>query len=212
MAIYTPQGLIIRLDVPTSFGLMARLYPEVRPQHILKTTEAISLMSSSLGFVTGLVCFLLHLSPQNIGICTLFAMVLGIICNASGIILVPFVQLGAAFRHIYVFFVPTIIAIVVGYLLIGWQGVIAFLLTRGMAACLSLIVGMGLARYAFDKKGYSFTWAERNFFNAYRYHAELIGKSKSVELSYEELDEAFWRATYQDFIQNYPEGVQRIKA
>jgi hypothetical protein len=209
MNIHTPQGLRIRLDVPTSFGLMARLYPDIRPKQILKTTEDISLISSALGFVTGMFCFVLQLSPQSISVYTLIAMVAGIIFNASGIILSPFVQLGSAFNRIYVFFLPTIIAILVGYMLTGWQGVIAYLFTRVMASFVSMLVGRGLAKQSLEKLGTAYTTVERNFFNAYRYHAIQVGKSMSLELSFEELDEAFWRGTYNDYVQNNPKLIQQ---
>lgn len=163
MSIHTPQGLMIRLDVPTSFGLMARLYPDIRPEQILETTENISLMSAALGFVTGLFCFFLQLSPERIGVFTLFAMLAGIYFNASGFIFYPFVQVAAAFKRVYVFFLPTILAIIIGYMLTGWQGVIAYLLTRCVAACVSTIVGMGLAKQSLEKLGVAYTTIDRNF-------------------------------------------------
>lgn len=212
MVIHTPQGLRIKLDVATSFGLMARLYPDIRPKQVLKTTEDISLISSALGFVTGLLCFVLQLEPQSIGICTFTAVLVGIFINASGLLLFPFVQLGAAFNRIYVFFLPTILMIVVGYFLTDWQGVIAYLLTRCTAFGLSILVGMGLTRHAMAKWGHAFTTSERHFFHAYRYYAERIGVPTNLVLSYEELDESFWQHAYCDFLQSHPEVNGRFSA
>ncbi|NQX59138.1 hypothetical protein [Paenibacillus qinlingensis] len=199
MAIYTPQGLKISLDVPTSFGLMARLYPEIKPASILKTTESISVMTSSLGFVTGILCFALQLSPSNIAICTLFAMTVGILLTFSGIVLFPFLQLGAMFSHIYGLFLPTLIAVAIGFVLTGWTGVASYMVSRLVASTVSILVGIGFTRLSVIDKGSPISSAERNFFNAYRYHALQIGKSTSLELSKDELHEAYWSKTYQDY-------------
>ncbi|MDR6549596.1 hypothetical protein [Paenibacillus qinlingensis] len=212
MAIYTPQGLKINLDDSTSFGLMARLYPEVKPDSILKTTESISVMTSSLGFFTGILCFVLRLSPSNIGICTLFSMIIGILLTNKGIVWFPFIQLGALFSHIYGIFLPTIIATAIGLILTGWAGVLSYLLTRFVASGIALIVGMGFAQHAAFKHGHAISTAERNFFNAYRYHAFQLGKSMSLELSYQELQETFWRETHTDYIQNDQKKQLRLRS
>jgi hypothetical protein len=92
MAIYTPRGLKIRIDIPTSFGLMARLYPDVSPKRILHTTEAIDATGSALGFFTAIICFSLHLSPEYITIFTLIAFMAGLLITELGIIICTFRQ------------------------------------------------------------------------------------------------------------------------
>ncbi|WNR42329.1 hypothetical protein [Paenibacillus roseipurpureus] len=201
MTIRTPQGLLIKLDVATSFGLMARLYPEISPKQILKTTEDISLMSTSMGFATGMLCFFLQLSPQGISVCTFTAMLIGMIFSASGLILFPFIQLGAAYGRIAIGFIPTILSIVVGYLLTGLEGVVAYFLTKCLAVCISMLVGIGISRQSLIAGGNAYSSSERNFFHAYRYYAEQIGQSMSLELTYEERNEAFWRGTYHVYVE-----------
>ncbi|CAN7695540.1 hypothetical protein [Paenibacillus sp. LjRoot56] len=212
MAIYTPQGLKISLDVPTSFGLMARLYPDIKPDSILKTTESISVMPSSLGFVTGILCFALQLSPSHIAICTLFAMTVGILLTFSGIVWFPFIQLGAMFSHIYGLFLPTIIAVAIGFVLTGWAGVASYMVSRIVASVVSILVSIGFTTQSSIYNGSRISTAERNFFNAYRYHALQLGKSTSLELSRDELKEAYWGQTYQDLLSSHPNLQKRFLA
>lgn len=58
MAIYTPRGLKIRLSIQYCFTLLARLYPEVDPYTVLKTTEGLEFIPSFLAVLASLICFL----------------------------------------------------------------------------------------------------------------------------------------------------------
>lgn len=196
MAIYTPQGLKISLDVPTSFGLMARLYPEIKPDSILKTTESISLMTSAVGFITGVLCFALQLSPSGIAMCTLIAMLIGNLLTFRGVVMSPLVRLGAIFSRINGLFLPTLIAVAIGFVSTGWEGGAAYLISRFLASGISILVSIRFARQSPIYQGSPISSAERNFYNAYRYHAKQVGKSMSLELSQEELEEAYWGKTY----------------
>jgi hypothetical protein len=66
MAIFTPRGLKIRLDIPLAFALMSRLYPKFSAFKILKTTEGIDLLPNSIAFTTAIICFLTNVEPISL--------------------------------------------------------------------------------------------------------------------------------------------------
>ncbi len=68
MPIYTPRGLKVRLSIDYAFALMARLHPGVNAFQVLKTTEGIESLPQSFAFLAALFCFVLKLTPSQIGV------------------------------------------------------------------------------------------------------------------------------------------------
>lgn len=66
MTIITPRGLKVRIPVPYAFALMARLYPEVSPFRVLKTTEGIESIPGMLAFTFGITAIVNHFPPLHV--------------------------------------------------------------------------------------------------------------------------------------------------
>lgn len=85
MPIYTPRGIKIRIAVSYAFGLMTRLYPEVSPFRILKTTEGIESLPAMFAIISGIIGFLMQLPPLQIGLAAGIAQLLGVLINTDSI-------------------------------------------------------------------------------------------------------------------------------
>lgn len=133
MAIYTPRGLKIRIAVPYAFGLMARLHPKVTPFRILKTTEGIESLPGMFAFVAGLVAFGLHLPPTQIALIVGICQLAGALINALGLYIIPgLVGLGTLYSYISGYGIYLIAVVITGFLLGGWQAVVAFFVGKYM--------------------------------------------------------------------------------
>lgn len=134
MAIYTPGGLKIRLSLEYAFPLIARLYPRVDAFKVLKTTEGIETLPKMLSFFTGLFCFLSRVDPITTAIATFAAYLFGAIINLTGFYFIPgLVALGTLFTYISGFGILLILLGVTGFLVAGWQSVVAFFAAKLLA-------------------------------------------------------------------------------
>ena len=197
MSIYTPRGLKIRIDVPYAFGLMARLHPKVTSFRILKTTEGIESLPGMFAFTAGMVGFVLHLPPLHIGIVIAVCQLAGALINVFGLYIVPgLVGLGTLYSYPAGYGIYFIIVIITGFVLGGWQAVLAFFLGKLVAALVSQAFEFLQANRYHKLTGHAFTGSEVSFFNAYRLHASRIGLTTDIDLSDDEMEESHWGDTF----------------
>jgi hypothetical protein len=211
MAIYTPRGLKIRITVPYAFGLMARLYPKVTPFRILKTTEGIESLPGMLAFLAGIIAFVIHLSPLNIALVVAAIQLLGELINAFGLYVVPgLVGLGTLFSYMSGYGIFLIIVIITGFVLGGWQAVVAFFVGKIIAAVIGQVLEYWQINRYHKLTGHPFTGSEISFINAYRLHASQIGITIDISLDDDEIKEDYWKSTFQQFALEWPMVVQRF--
>ncbi|OAS13967.1 hypothetical protein [Paenibacillus oryzisoli] len=91
------------------------------------------------------------------------------------------------------------LAVAIGFVLTGCSGVAAYLAARFIASGVTIFFSLGFTIQSPIYIGSPISSAERNFYNAYRYHARQVGKSMSLELSNDELKEAYWGKTYREY-------------
>jgi hypothetical protein len=211
MAIYTPRGLRIRIAVPYAFGLMARLHPKVSPFRILKTTEGIEYLPGMLAFVSGIIAFILKLSPLQIGLVVGGAQLIGVLTNLFGFYLVPgLIPLATLFSYFAGYGIFFVTILVVGFIFTGWQGVLAYLIGKLAAALVSQVLQFWQTNRYCKTIGHAFTTSEVHFFNAYRLHASQVGITTDVDLSDKEMQENHWGPTFEAFAIEWPQIVQRF--
>ncbi|HNZ31579.1 MAG TPA: hypothetical protein PKJ25_05735 [Smithellaceae bacterium] len=211
MAIYTPRGLKIRIAVPYAFGLMARLDPKVTPFRILKTTEGIESLPGMLAFIAGVIAFFLHLPPFQIALVVAVSQLVGKLINAFGLYIVPgLVECGTFYSYLSGYGIFLIVVIIAGFLLGGWQAVVAFFVGKIIASLAGQVLEFWQASRYHNLTGHPFTGSEVSFFNAYRHHASRIGEKTNIDLSDSEMEEDHWGETFQRFAMEWPEVVQRF--
>jgi hypothetical protein len=211
MAIFTPRGLKIRLDIPYSFGLMSRLFPTVPAFTILKTAEGIENVPAVLAMLAGLIAFAIHLPPIWVFAFAIAAGYSGVLINTFGLYFAPcIVRLGTAYSYFAGFGILLVLVAAVGWLTVGWLGVAAFFSARVAAALLGWIHDFHFTQRSHALTGQSLTTSERSFFNAYRLHASRLGVTTDLELSDDEYQEDSWRPCFEDLAARYPEVVRRF--
>jgi len=211
MAIYTPRGLKIRIAVPYAFGLMTRLHPKVSPFRVLKTTEGIERLPGMLASLAGIMTFVTQLPPLQIGLAVGGAQLAGALINLFGCYVIPgLVSAGTLFSYIagYGIFFMTIL--VVGLLLVGWQGVLAFFVGKVVIAMIIHVLQYWRTSRYHKVAGYPFTPSEVHFFNAYRLHASRIGVTTDIDLEDAEMQEDNWGPTFEEFATRCPQVVARF--
>lgn len=184
MAIYTPRGLKIRIDIPYAFGLMARLHPKVTSFKILKTTEGIESLPGMLAFIAGMIGFGLHISPLHICIVVAACQIAGTLINVFGLFIGPgLVGLGTLYSYLTGYGIYFIAVIITGFVLEGWQVVIAFFGGKLVAVVIGQLLEFWRTKLYQKLTGHALTGAEVNFFNAYRLHASRLGVTTDIDLS-----------------------------
>ena len=211
MAIYTPRGLKVRIAVPYAFGLMARLSPKVGPFRILKTTEGIESVPGMLAFIAGIVAFAMRLPPLEVGILVAAAQLVGILLNLFGLYVIPgLVALATLYSYLAGYGVFLVIVVAVGFVTVGWQGLLAFFSGRLAAGLVSTALGFWQTSRYHKLTGHAFTSSEVHFFNAYRLHASRVGVTTDIDLNDSELQEEHWGPTFEKFASEWPEVVRRF--
>lgn len=211
MAIFTPRGLKIRFSKEYAFTLMSRLYPQKNAFTILKTTEGIEHIPDVFAFLTGLICFILKVEPYYIGAIVLALTVIGAMIRRYGFFFIPgIVSLGTLYSYISGFGILLIALLVVGYFLVGIQGIVAFVVGRIIAGVINYALDIIFHKSIYKKSGLILTTSEINFYNAYRIHASSLGKSLDLNVSEEEINRGDWETSFNDFYFNYPEVVHRF--
>ncbi|MCY4379077.1 MAG: hypothetical protein OXC39_04530 [Candidatus Dadabacteria bacterium] len=232
MALYTPRGLKIRLNINHAFALMARLYPKVDAFKVLKTTEGIESIPGMLAFIAGVLSFSLGFETYQIGLYTFLACVLGMIITTRylnlehlllffafideklvGIfrVLVPRLPgLGTLYSYVSGFGILLVVLIVYGIISVGWKGVLAFFIGRIAAELVNLVITFRVMKKIYSETKVPFTTSEIHFFNAYRLHASKLGKTTDTTVSEEELKEENWIECFKDLESKWPEVVERF--
>ena len=211
MAIYTPRGLKIRLDVSTAFALMQRLFPTVGAFEVLKTTEGLESVPAALAFISGVACFSLKVDPYHICLWVLAASLLGNVITISGLFIVPGLpRIGTMYSYASGFGVLLVVLALYGFVTVGWRGVLAFFVARLTAGILGFAIESWNKSRIYRKIGIPLSLAEINFFSAYRLHASEIGKSTDITVGDEELTEENWKPCFEDLARKWPEVVRRF--
>lgn len=203
MPIYTPRGIKIRIAVSYAFGLMTRLYPEVSPFRILKTTEGIESLPAMFAIIIGIIGFLMQLPPLQIGLVVGSAQLVGVLINIFGFYYVPgLVALGTLFSYVSGYGVFLIASAVVGLIFVGWQGVLAFFVGKFSASMVSHALQFWQTSRYHRLIGHPITASEVHFFNAYRLHASRMGVTTDIELKDREIEKDHWKPAFEAFVSN----------
>jgi hypothetical protein len=210
--IYTPRGLKIRLELPYAFALMARLHPRVSAFRVLRTTEAIESIPSSLSFICGMLAFLLRWSPAGIAAAVAAAYTCGVLINAAGFYVIPgVVSLGRVYSVIAGRGILVLAIGVTGYLTCGIWGLVGYAAGRGFGFLVRQIEEWRFASGAHKVLGQALTASERSFFNAYRVHSAPLGITTDISIDDGDLDEANWSPAYERLATEWPEVASRFK-
>lgn len=216
MAIYTPRGLKVRISIPYAFGLMARLYPKVSPFRILKTTEGIEILPGMLAFGAGIIAFVNHMPPIQIGFIVAGAQLYGVMINflevytIHGLIIPGLIPMSTLCSYLSGWGLFWILSSIIGFIFVGWQGVLAFFVGKIAVMAISQILDFWQASRYNKMVGYPLTSSEVNFFNAYRLHASRLGISTDIGLKDEEMSEDYWGPVFENFALKWPEVVSRF--
>jgi hypothetical protein len=204
MAIYTPRGLKIRITIPYAFALMTRLSPEITPFRILKTAESLASLHSTLVFITGIICFIMRLSPLTIGLFVWAIHLLGTYMQTLRSL--PGV-LAISTLHSYIsgFGLSSLTIFIVGFYSVGWRGIFAFFLAKFIAGtcCASFLFWKAIRKSGLSPH-------EVVFFDAYVIHALKCGKTTDINLSDTEMFKEYWYPTFEKFALEWPQIVQRF--
>ena len=100
--------------------------------------------------------------------------------------------------------------IITGFVLGGWQAVVAFFAGKIIAALVGQVLEFWQTSRYHKLTGHPFTGSEVSFFNAYRLHASRIDVTTNINLSDEEMEEDHWGTTFQQLAMEWPEVVQRF--
>lgn len=211
MAIYTPRGLKIRLPINYAFALMARLNPNVDAFRVLKTTEGIESLPGAFAFLTGLLCFFLAVTPLKIGITVFIVTVLLGLMTRYGFYVFPgIVQVGTIYSYLAGFGILLILLLVLGFLLAGWKGIVAFLIGRLLAGIVNGALNWHRAYYYHSVLGDAVTASEVNFINAYRLHASKLGVTTDISVSDDEMLQDNWYPAFVALTIKWPEVTARF--
>ncbi|SED17924.1 hypothetical protein [Paenibacillus sp. GP183] len=214
MSVYTPKGIKVRISVDVSFALMARLYPKVSAFRVLKTTEGVDEIPTTFGFIASLICLFNKVDPVTFFIATLISIVCGLLIKEFGIALVVpgIIPLGGLYNTINILMLPSILLVILSYILIGWQAVVAYIGARFVAWIISFVLEFVFTSQWKNKMGYAFTGSERSFFAAYCYYARKQGRSIAFDLTDEELEPENWEGVFDHLADTNPHVVQRFTA
>lgn len=211
MAIFTPRGLKIRLQLDYTFALMARLFPKVDAFRVLKTTEGLEQLNGSATFIVGFICFYLKLEPVQIGILVFTASFIITVLDIKGLFLFPgLVSIGTLYSYLTGYGLLLIVLSVAGLLLVGWQGVLAFFAARLLAGMINGLLNWLEVKRIHELSNLALTASERHFFNAYRLHASRLGITTDISVTDEELKRENWEHVFEDLAAKWPEVVSRF--
>ena len=211
MAIFTPRGLKIRLETSFAFALMSRLYPKVTAFRILKTTEGIDILPNAVAFAVTIICFFSNVEPINLFYYVIASHMIVHIILILGLFVIPgLISYGTLFSYISGFGIYLIIIIAVGLIYSSWKSVVAYFVARIFCWVIDWVIEYFEAKRMVKYLGYPLGLAERNFFNAYRLHANRIGASIDLEVTDDELKEEYYSKSLNQLAYEYPNVVARF--
>jgi hypothetical protein len=135
----------------------------------------------------------------------------GFLITSFGLYLIPGLdRLGTFYSYISGFGILLILLAVYGFITIGWQGVVVFFVAKFLAGIVKMAIETIQMKKVHSKTGIAITESEKNFFNAYRLHANRLGKTTDITVSDEELKEENWMPVFEDLATKWPEVVRRF--
>lgn len=215
MSIYTPRGLKIRLSIPYSFSLMARLFPEVTPFKVLKTTEGIEAMPDLLVVIEAfiIIIFFPESTPTKISMVIFATYFVGYLMKITGIFFIPLiVPLSVVFTYIQGYGLVAIGLAFAGYTKLGLIKTLVIFGSVIITIILHHIFEMLRIFWSnFRSGGKSYlTVSELDFLNAYKLHAAIVGVNVNDDVSQSEIDEENWKEPYHWLENNWPEITRRM--
>ena len=163
-----------------------------------------------LRLATALVCFSLQLSFLTTFVACILATVAGMLLNVTGLYRIPgLVRLSTLYSYMNVWELSTIVAVIFGLLVCGWQSALAY--------CLSCAGGWILAfieEYLEDRvflhrvpklNGIPLVGAERSFINAFRLHAAQLGVQDDTKFDDSRIDQSDWKESLKRFDVAWPQ-------
>lgn len=214
MAIYTPRGLKIRFSVPYCFSLMARIYPEVTPYNVLKTTEGIENISDLLAVLAAFVIILINPSESFlvIGSIIMTLYLIGYFMKITGVFFIPMiVPFATLFSYVQGYGIITVVLAITGYIKFGLTKTVLILVVLVIANLLDYILELLRAIIARYKNSPHLTVSELDFLNAYQLYAAKVGASIDIYVSEEEIAQGNWQETYIWLKNNWPEITYRFE-
>jgi hypothetical protein len=222
MALMTPRGLKIRLDLERAFSLLGRLW--VKDQRtdafrVLKTCEAIELIPELLSLCVGLaIAVQLGTSsvwwvvPALLGgrIAGFFLIAFGRIdvLRAPGLLWCSLVWSYVPF-HLELMIALVGIPLVLGFHC-GWQLGLLWITGCFLAVVVQMLLELVVFWRHHRLSGEPITMAETSFFNAYRLHADRLGLPRDITVDDEEVASGIWVACLKDYASKWPEAVARF--
>jgi hypothetical protein len=211
----TPRGLKIRIDIPSGFTLLSRLWendPKTDAFRVLKTSEGLESIPAFAGFIGAFIGVFYGSASWHVAAGLVTGNVLGTLLTMFGAFVIPGL--------------PTIVtwwSWISGYGLLTGVGLASAWVLKGWGFAAAWIAGLFIAfvisnvfiqwprmMYYKKKVGVPFTQSEINFFNAYRLHADRLGISHSIEVSEDEIQSGGWQRCLEDFASKYPEAVAKF--
>lgn len=133
-----------------------------------------------LAFIAGMVSFALHLPPLQIALIVAAIQLMGKLINAFGLYIVPgLVGLGTLFSYISGYGIYLIIVIITGFVLGGWQAVVAFFVEKIIASLVGQVLEYWQTSRYHKLTGHHFTWElikllENKYHSSHLIHRALI--------------------------------------
>jgi len=223
--ITTPRGIAIPLPLDNSFCLISRLYPKVKPYTVLETTAGFYKMHGTVGFITGILCFLLQLPAWQIAAITFVATLVGYsmsllaiyppgllrlariysLLTGHGLILVGLSVFGVCTVGILgtgIFWASRLLAEIVTVAHANHMGRKFLKIVYPEAAAMAKRLGSSVAPDGF---------AVRCFGNAYATYASKFGVPIEALASKNELESEQWRKVLKEFVHEWPQVVRHFQ-
>ena len=221
--IVTPRAITIYLPLNHAFALIARLYPHVGAFKVLEKAQGIYKTHGAAGFLIGLICFFLQLSPLQIGVLT-FCVTFGFfLLRLFNIFLIPGLEIiPTIYSRLTGYGLFSLIILAVGLWRVGIIGTSIFIVTRLLVEGLTMVIerktgtniGIRMGEDPNSAKAGAMYYAPvRDFINAYMIYAKKCGAPLNPDVSNDELREENWIHVWDDFAAKWPQVANRyIKA
>ncbi len=207
----TPRGLKIRVEIPYAFGLMGRLAPARDAYRILKTTEGLEHIPSTLGLCAGLYVLLTTPAILPLIYAVVIGRILGKLLLWFGLFIVPgLIQLTTIVSFVSGYGLVLVPSGILCFLIIGWQGLLAFAGAWVVSMIIGGLIDWMLAWRRSKRLGQAISLSEINFFNAYRLHADSCGVTSDIVLPESEAQSGKWLECLEEYAKNYPKAVARF--
>jgi hypothetical protein len=196
----TPRGLTIRMEVPTGFALLARLWtrdPKTDAFYVLNTVEAFEHSPSLVGFIGAFGGLFLGSAWWHMALGLVTGNILGQLLTTYGIFAIPsLTAIATWWSRICGWGLATGIGAALMWLLRDWQYAAAWIGGSVLAFVIKFFI---FERIYFDKTGHPVTQAEANFVKVYRQHADRLGLPRSIEVEEDEIRSGEWQRCLQDY-------------